>query len=334
MNPELAPNIRAGMTFEEMLRENVENNRILPALGREEAYVQERLATHRNPHKPILSKRSDGRWLLLKEERAEDGSTFLINTDLTLIREREEELLRAKNRAERLSRTKSDFLANMSHELRTPLNAIIGFSEVLSGEYFGALGSQKYLEYAQDIGTSSKHLLLLINEILDLSAIEAGERLLNERDVVFREVAEECVSILTGETRRNSIKFAMSTPDDLPALYCDSLALKQILINLLSNAIKFTPKGGRVILEAGVDGKWFDVTVSDTGPGIAPEDVAGITEPFVRLESDAYRTQEGTGLGLPIVKSLIELHHGELIIDSEPGTGTRVTVRFPLSPSG
>lgn len=333
VNPDLS--LRTGMTFEDMLRENIEHGRIIPAIGREEAYMQERLLSHRNPQKPILSKRSDGRWLLLKEERAEDGSTFLINTDLTIMREREEELLRAKERAERLSRTKSDFLANMSHELRTPLNAIIGFSEMLSGDYFGPLGSQKYLEYVDDIRTSSNHLLLLINEILDLSAIEAGERLLNEQELVFRDSAEECISIMTGEIQRNGIGFASSIPDNLPTLFADSLAVKQILINLLSNAVKFTPKGGRVVLAAREKDKWFEVTVSDTGPGIPQADLEGVMEPFVRLDSDAYRSQEGTGLGLSIVKSLIELHKGELRIESEPGNGTSVTVRFPLpAPEG
>ncbi len=330
VNPDLAPNIRPGMTFEDMLRENIQYRRIVPAIGREEAYIQERLSSHRNPQKPILSKRSDGRWLLLKEERAEDGSTYLSTTDLTVLREREEELLLAKEHAERLSRIKSHFLANMSHELRTPLNAIIGFSEVLSGEYFGPLGAQKYREYADDIWNSSKHLLLLINEILDLSAIEAGERLLNEIDLVFREYAGECAAMMAVEARRKGIEFVMALPEDLPLLHADPLALKQVLLNLLSNAIKYTPGGGCVTLEARANRDWFTIAVTDTGPGIPEDELEGITEPFVRLESDAYQTQEGTGLGLPIVKSLMTLHDGELKIESAPGEGTRAVIRFPV----
>ncbi len=228
------------------------------------------------------------------------------------------------------NRAKSEFLAHMSHELRTPLNAIIGFSHMIRNEAFGPAGNVKYVEYAKDINESGEHLLQLINDILDLSKIEVGKLDLNEANVNVARIMRSALVLLKERAQSGGLVFEHDIPHDLPALVADERKLKQILLNLLSNAIKFTPVGGRVSLRAAIDGDGgFRILVSDTGIGIAAGDIERAMSPFGQVDSAYNRRYEGTGLGLPLTKALVELHGATLTLNSSVGTGTTVTVRFP-----
>ncbi len=244
--------------------------------------------------------------------------------------ERTRELQIAMTEAENASRAKSEFLAVMSHELRTPLNAISGFSEMIGGEYFGALGSEKYKEYATDIQSSSAHLLQLVNDILDLSAIEAGAQNLIMEDMNVGDVISECSMFVADATESGQIEFSVNVPEALPPLHADRRAMRQTILNLLSNAVKFTPPGGSIKLEVEPTEKNHIIRVIDTGVGIPAEKIPTLTDPFVRGEPDPHKAQPGIGLGLAIVKSLLEAHNGTLKIESECGTGTVVTISLPV----
>jgi PAS domain S-box-containing protein len=272
-------------------------------------------------------------WLVtkfpLRNEADDITGIGSISVDLTELRQVEENLRAALTDAESANQAKSEFLANMSHELRTPLNAIIGFAETLSDQYFGPLGSDRYIEYSGDIKTSGEHLLQLINDILDVSAIEVGKHRLDIKSTNVPGVVEECVPIISQRANRKGITFTFGTLDHLPQIDADQRALKQILLNILGNAVKFTPSGGAVMLSAAASPDALAFEIRDTGPGIAEDKMDSLTDPFVRGEPDPHKSQEGTGLGLAIVKSLVELHDGELSIDSTLGRGTTVTVTLP-----
>jgi PAS domain S-box-containing protein len=235
----------------------------------------------------------------------------------------------ARREAIQANAAKSDFLATMSHELRTPLNAILGFSKMIEEQYFGVLSSDKYIEYAHDIHRSSEHLLSLINDVLDLSAIEAGKHRLIKEDLIVDDITADSTSIFVSAASKKDIELSIEASDKLPTLLADSRAVKQILTNLLSNAIKFTPEGGNIILEVTATNGFHAFKVSDTGVGVPAEKIPSLTEPFVSAEPDPFKPQEGTGLGLAIVKSLVDLHGGELEIESEVGVGTTITVKLP-----
>ena len=240
------------------------------------------------------------------------------------------ELLVMKDAAEQANRAKSEFLATMSHELRTPLNAIIGFSEIIKNETYGPVGVAKYLEYTNDIHKSGQHLLSLINDILDLSRIESGTDELYEENIEIPEIVR-CALMLVGQrAEHRGIKLELELPDQLPALRADERKLKQILVNLLSNAVKFTDAGGQVTLRAWCrmdSGYVFQIV--DTGIGIASKDIPKALSQFGQVDGDLNRQYEGTGLGLPLTKSLVEQHGGALDLQSKVGVGTTVTVRFP-----
>jgi signal transduction histidine kinase len=253
---------------------------------------------------------------------------FLIRRMLTKAQELESALAKSLAMVEEISISKSRFLAHMSHELRTPLNAIIGFSDVMKMQMFGAL-SPRYLDYADKIHTSGAHLHDLINDVLDLSRVEAGKHEIFEEAVEPAKIIEICYAMMSARAREARIDLRISAPAGFPALRADPRAMKQVLLNLLSNAIKYSPAGGTVVtsLDAGADG--LALTVTDTGCGISEKALAKVFDPFQRGDSMVARKIEGTGLGLAISRKLMELHGGTLTLASKPGAGTAATAFFP-----
>jgi len=444
-------------TFEELLRTNVERGVMSEALGREEEFIKNRLAEHRNPGKPIVRMLTDGSWYLVSETRTPEGGVAMAVTDITELKGAEtalrlseekfreiaevssdlfwemdenlrftylsdpkkdadpnapndvlgktrwelagadpdvdglwkrhradllerkpfrnfrhsilgkdgsnlyrvcggvpifdasgdfkgyrgsatditelikvgEERRRALATAEEASRVKSEFLATVSHELRTPLNAILGFAEIISRQVLGTIEKPKYIEYANDIHTSGKYLLELVNDILDISTIEAGRRPLSKEKLSISKTISECAKSISARAGENGITLSTQVPKNLPAIHADNRAIKQVLINLLSNAVKFTPPGGMITVHAEAENGSVTIKVSDTGPGIPEEEISNLMEPFAKGDLDPYVAQEGAGLGLAISDSLIKMHDGELEIKSPPGQGTSVSITLP-----
>jgi signal transduction histidine kinase len=233
--------------------------------------------------------------------------------------------------AEAASKAKSDFLAVMSHELRTPLNAIMGFSEVMQHRMFGPIGAEKYAGYVNDIHQTAKHLLSIITDILDLSKADIGKLTLYEEEIDIVAVVDQSLRLMREKATEHGLHLVLRPPDaDRPILRADMRLVRQVFLNLLANAVKFTPAGGlvSVVLQAEMDGAW-SICFSDTGIGIAAADLPRIVEPFVQVESALSRKHGGTGLGLPLVKKIMELHGGTIAIDSTLGVGTTVTLHFP-----
>ena len=262
--------------------------------------------------------------------KTEPRGVVVMHFDITDRIMAEEALRAAKEQAEFANRSKSEFLANVSHELRTPLNAIIGFSEVMQREMFGPLGKLQYKEYAKDIHDSGVHLLKIINDILDLSKIEAGKFELHKEKLLVSDVIRSCLRLVSDRANAGKLTLRTEVPGDLPPLVADSRAIKQILINLLSNAVKFTPPGGEVRVTAARDVNGdFLLKVIDTGIGIAEKDIAKAMAAFGQVDGALNRKYAGTGLGLPLVRLLAELHNGSLQLESLLNHGTTVTIRLP-----
>jgi PAS domain S-box-containing protein len=258
------------------------------------------------------------------------GNKFLaICMDVTERKKAEDEMLRAKIVAENANRTKTEFLANMSHELRTPLNSVIGFSDMLLGGVGGEL-SEKQLRYLNNISNSGKHLLSIINEILDISRIESGEMTINIQKILLDEVYEEIHPILKQLADNKNIDFRISLEPEKTYVYADKVKLKQIFYNLVTNAIKFTEKGGSVLIDSTIDGKLVHISVIDNGIGIDSEGMKKLFKPFVQLDSSESRKYEGTGLGLALSKELVNLHGGHIWAESEPGKGSTFTFTIPV----
>ncbi|MEI6559582.1 MAG: PAS domain S-box protein [Rhodospirillaceae bacterium] len=275
---------------------------------------------------------------MIRDAAGQPGTFLPMIEDITARKLAEERLARseaeaqaAKTSADLANRAKSEFLATMSHELRSPLNAILGFAEILGMEMFGALGSPRYLGYAKDIHDSGRLLLSVIDDILDLSKIEAGKLELHEELVTVEQAIGSALRLVQTRSQAHGLGLDCRLEPDLPPLWADGRLIIQMAVNLLSNAIKFTPRGGTVVIAvdriAG-DGD-LRLSVTDTGIGIAPEDLPKVLAPFEQVDNHLTRTQSGTGLGLPLVKSLIELHGGSFEIASAPGAGTTVTLTFP-----
>ncbi len=305
----------------------------------------------------------DGRWLHISERRTKDGGYVSVGTDITTIKAHEEKLMESekrlmktvadlrasqqklerqaeeladlaekyseeKTRAEDANQAKSKFLANMSHELRTPLNAIIGFSEIMVAGMFGPLGGEKYSEYCNDIRQSGQYLLDVINDILDMSKIEAGRIRLDVAPFDIGPFLDDAIRVVAPRADEKQLVLTADI-DDRISLMADQRLLKQIVLNLLSNAVKFTPEGGRVVIHARASARWVRIAIADTGIGIPKEALAKLGRPFEQVESQLTKSHQGSGLGLAIAKSLTELHGGTLQIRSTPGKGTLVLLRLP-----
>ncbi|MBC8241714.1 MAG: CBS domain-containing protein [Alphaproteobacteria bacterium] len=248
------------------------------------------------------------------------------------ILERTDDLRQAVAIAENASKVKSAFLANASHELRTPLNAVIGFSEIISSQALGPIENPKYVEYSEDILTAGRHLHSLINDLLDLSKIESGKEELLEVEVIVPLAIRSMMVLVRERAAKENIELCYEPVLDGDALWADERKVNQILANLLSNAVKFTEPGGKVTVRAWSDPKTgYVIQVADTGIGIAHQDIPKALKPFSRIDSELSRKYEGTGLGLPLTKSFVEMHGGYLDLQSEENVGTTVTVRFPAN---
>jgi two-component system cell cycle sensor histidine kinase PleC len=306
---------------------------------------------------------ADGRWLQVNELRTSDGGTVSVGSDITQLKLNQEKLVESERRlmasihdlsvtrkadqakageleemnkkymketerAEAASRAKSEFLANMSHELRTPLNAIIGFSELMQSKLFGSLGSEKYEEYVRDIHGSGTYLLGVINDILDMSKIEAGQFSMEREEIDLCPLIRETVRVISLQAAQKSITVETRI-DDSMRLYADRRAIKQIAINLLSNAVKFTGQGGRITVRARKVGNAMMLTIEDNGCGIPKQALQKLGRPFEQVQNQFSKTHTGSGLGLAISRSLAQLHGGALKIKSAEGAGTIVSVRIP-----
>ncbi|MFC1673194.1 PAS domain S-box protein [Pseudomonadota bacterium] len=268
----------------------------------------------------------------IKDEDGAISHYLAVKEDVTERKDNVAQLIKAKEEAELASHAKTQFLANMSHELRTPLNAIIGFSEIIKGQMFGPIENASYVEYSDNIHTSGKHLLDVINDILDVSRIETGTMEIRESDVDFRALAQSCLDMVREQAEHGKLDLTSELPEDLPLILGDEIRLKQIMINLLTNAVKFTPEGGEVGLDAFInDDGSLTLHVKDTGFGIPEDQHLNILEPFEQVSDIYSRNHEGSGLGLYLVNSFVKLHEGELSIESAVDQGTTVTVVLPAA---
>lgn len=257
---------------------------------------------------------------------------FKLQREVERHRDVEVSLLTSMRGVRAASQDKSEFLANMSHELRTPLNAIIGFAEIMESELVGPLGSPQYVGYAKDVRESGQYLLELINDILDLSKIEAGQLEANLEEVDLRKTVDICLRMMTDQASEAGLTIELDAIEDVPAIRSNARMLRQIILNLMSNAIKFTPNGGRVDVEIGFDDATGSIAlfVKDTGTGVAQADIARVMRQFEQVESAKGDLNRGTGLGLPMAKSLVELLGGEFRITSDLDHGTTVRVLLPV----
>jgi PAS domain S-box-containing protein len=348
-----------GLTFEEIMRPFAfDEFTAASALPDPESWLQWRLEQHRNPPaRPLEIQWTDGRWFSVLEHRTSDGGCVGLWTDITAQKRRQAELEesreqlqrqttelaklaerleqakrdadRARYFAERADREKSSFLASMSHELRTPLNAIIGFTDMMRTEAFGPVSPPKYAEYVRIIGDSGEHLLSLINDVLDLSKIEAGGMKLTVEVLSVHEICDQAVGLMRELAAARSVNLIGAVEDDCAILHGDERAVKQMLLNMVSNAVKFTGAGGSVRLDVAANAEGAVLTVRDTGIGMTEAELKVAVEPYGQVDSRLARKTVGTGLGLPLIKRLAELHGGKFSISSARGVGTTVTVLLP-----
>ena len=321
---------------------------------------------HQRGDRTFEAQLENGRWLKISEQRIPDGGYVSVGTDITSLKQHEERLMESerelmatvadlrhsrqtleeqaqqlinladkysheKERAEAASNSKSHFLANISHEFRTPLNAVIGFSGILESEVFGTLGSDKYREYCRDIRESGEFLLHFINDILDMSKIEAGRLELSPEDLVMSDIIGESVRIIATRAEQRQITVNQDIAPEIH-LKADRRSVKQVLLNLLSNAVKFTPEQGRINIRVRQLTTAVQLKIIDTGIGIPGDAMALLGRPFEQVQNQFTKNHEGSGLGLAISRSLIEMHGGELTLESIEGEGTTVTVTLPIEP--
>ncbi|HEY3147986.1 MAG TPA: ATP-binding protein, partial [Dongiaceae bacterium] len=348
-----------GRTFEEIMRPFAHDDfTAVEAAGDPEAWLAWRTEQHRNPpDEPLVIQWTNGRWFSVLERRTADGGRVGLWTEITEQKRREFDLevsrqqlerqaaelitlaesldaaradaVKAKREAERANMVKSHFLASMSHELRTPLNAIIGFSDVMKTEVFGPVSPPRYAEYVRMISDSGTHLLSLINDVLDLSKVEAGRMTLAIESLSTADIYGQALGLTQPLATQRSVKLTGRLNGERGVLHGDERAVKQILLNLISNAIKFTEPEGTVQLEITDNAEGAVLRVADTGVGMDETDLVKALEPYGQINSTVTRKSNGTGLGLPLAKRLAELHGGRLSLVSTKGVGTTVTVTLP-----
>jgi cell cycle sensor histidine kinase DivJ len=272
----------------------------------------------------------------LRAEDAGDGRPGIVavTRDISERKSQEAEMLRTRDEAESASRAKTQFLANMSHELRTPLNAVIGFSEILNRELFGTLGESRYRDYARLIHESGEHLLNVVNDILDMSKLEAGKFKIVKEPFDVAPLVKSCCDLMRHTAEQRSVSLIMDVAPGIPELPADKRACKQMLINLISNAIKFTDAGGWVRVSARQAGREVELSVADNGIGIAEQELPKLGNPFVQANNSYDRSYDGAGLGLSVVKGLVRLHGGRLELRSKVGEGTIATIVLPFEGAG
>ncbi len=350
--------LEVGATFETLIRRRVTSGLIAVAAGTEELYIALRVARHRSPTgEPLEERYASGEWVRVTERRTGDGGVVTIVSDITDMKRTEAEMryvnerfeaqaqgmvaaaerLQQANRAaeaariaaEAANRSKSEFLTTMSHELRTPLTAVLGFADVIVNPIFGAETPAQFREYASYIKSSGDHLLMLINDMLDLAKIEAGKMELRETDINLDTAVHAVLAMTKERAHMQGVSVAWRVPPDPILLRVDEIKLKQSLINVVANAIKFTPAHGRIVLDAASTPDAVDIRVIDTGIGIKPEDIHKVFEPYTQIDSAVASLHRGTGLGMPLCLALMQLHGGTVLIESAVGFGTTVTLRLP-----
>jgi len=354
--PELAKLIKPGVLYEDLLNAALEHQ-LIDFNGSRIAWLRKRLDRHRAPQSNHEQWLQNGHCLQITERRTGDGGIATVETDITALKEKEQQLSnhlnelmiaqerlekqgaemvglledysQAKEAAEEANLAKSQFLANMSHELRTPLNAVIGFSQILSNETFGPLGNDKYLTYAHDIHESGTHLLDLINDVLDMSRIEAGKYDFHVEEVNLAQLINDSLKMVEGRAEDSGISLSFINLTEIESILGDRRALKQCLINLLTNAVKFTYRGGSVVVEIRLDGRFIEICVVDTGIGMNEDELSRAIEPFTQIQREKGRSHEGAGLGLSLTRNLIEMHGGKLTLISKEGQGTTAKLIVP-----
>jgi len=336
--PGIEDTVVPGTPFERVIRAAAERGLIVDAIGRVDAWVEERLKRHRDPRDVHLQRRSHGRWIQINERKTADGGTVAVYSDVTALKRSEAELANlidklqaARDQAMEASRAKSYFLANMTHELRTPLNAILGIADALA-EQARDRGQQDAAEPLLRIATAGKHLLDLINGILDLSRIDAGSLALQAEDFDIAALVRDLAVAARPLAEKNGNRISVSCPEEIGCMHADQVRVRQVLHSLLHNACKFTEKGAVALAVArspAVDVDWLKFQITDTGIGIAPEQMASLFGEFTQADASSTRRYGGTGLGLAISQRLVRIMGGEITAESQAGCGSVFTVRLP-----
>jgi PAS domain S-box-containing protein len=351
MYPKTAPAIYHGATMTELLRYSAASGELGPIENPDEFAIEIRRNYEINPELRYQRRLADGRWILVSQHRTSDGGYVGLRTDITAVKENEaalqhasdelerknavlvtlaHELREARIAAEDSNRAKSRFLAHMSHELRTPLNGILGFADIMRAGLFGPVEPARYQDYVELIHNSGALLLSLINDILDMSKIEAGKMELSVEQLETAALAESCRTMVVGMARDSSVALKIAIDPDCLEVHADERAAKQMIINLMSNAVKFTTAGGVVTLKfRNLGDHGVAISVTDTGIGMTADELKKAMLPFGQVDSELARQHKGTGIGLTLVKSLVELHRGTLDVASAKGKGTTATITLP-----
>lgn len=330
-HPDWSPHFRVGRSRHDIMRDCLASGLIPPREEESgEAWIVRLVSERRPPWTKPEQQLADGRWLRGELKVLEGGGVLITQVDITVERQREMTLLLQRSEAERADRSKTEFLSNMTHELRTPLNAILGFSELIMGEVNGPLGDARYRSYAASIRESGEYLLSIINDLLDMAKFNAGRTQLAEVRVSPARIVAAVARMVEGRARHGAVDFHVALQPPPPDLLADERQLKQMLLNLASNAVKFTPPGGAVHITGMMTAEGgYALSVRDTGIGMTEAEIPVALAPFGQIDSPLGRGHYGTGLGLPLVKSMIEAHGGRLLLASSPGKGTTATLLFP-----